>query len=160
MVSCGDTETGPEVVYDGPRSRLPLQRGPERGDAASNRHADDEDDLEESLAIVPDWQTTEKLTFSQLTCWCQLFRVMGVSEMCGFLGSYWGLRLGSEALAIGDGCLTYSGSMACMPATAWWEGIMRLKDEVLGEEERKVMVGGREVTSRSVNMSSGRLPMC
>jgi hypothetical protein len=46
MVSGGDTETGPEVVDDGPCSGLPLQRCPESGDAASERHADDEDDLE------------------------------------------------------------------------------------------------------------------
>jgi hypothetical protein len=60
-----------------------------------------------------------QLTFIQLTCWYQLVRVIGNSEMCGFLGSYLGLRFGSEVLAMGDGCLTKSGSMACMPATAW-----------------------------------------
>jgi hypothetical protein len=45
MVSSGNSETGPEVVHDGPRSGLPLQRGPKGGNAASERHADDENDL-------------------------------------------------------------------------------------------------------------------
>jgi hypothetical protein len=46
MVASGDSETGPEVVHDGPCCGLPLQWGPESGDAASERHTDDEDDLE------------------------------------------------------------------------------------------------------------------
>jgi hypothetical protein len=52
MVSGGDAETGPEVVHDGPGGCLPLQRGPEGGDAASERHTDDEDDLKDLLAIA------------------------------------------------------------------------------------------------------------
>lgn len=45
MVACCDTETGPEVVYDGPESGLPFERGPESRDAASEGDADDEGDL-------------------------------------------------------------------------------------------------------------------
>lgn len=52
MVASGDSETGPEVVDDSPCSGLPLQRGPEGGDAASERYADDEDDLEKLLVTV------------------------------------------------------------------------------------------------------------
>jgi hypothetical protein len=64
----------------------------------------------------------------------QFDRVMGVSVMCGFLGSYLGLRLGSFVLAIGDGCEMNSGSMADMPATGWWEGMLG------GEEAGKAKV--------------------
>ena len=45
-----------------------------------------------------------RVTLSQLTCLYQLAREMGVSVMCGFLGSYDLLLFGSEALAMGDGC--------------------------------------------------------
>lgn len=44
---------------------------------------------------------------SQLTCLYQLPLVMGSSVMCCFLGSYLGFRLGSDVLAMGDGCETY-----------------------------------------------------
>jgi len=68
MVSRCDSETGPEVVHDGPRSGLPLQRGPEGGDAASEGHTNDEDDLDTLLAIVACWRNVVGLTLSQLTC--------------------------------------------------------------------------------------------
>lgn len=77
------------------------------------------------LANGSDLGGKSKLTLSQLTCLYQLALVMGVSVMCGFLGSYLGLRFGSEVLAMGDGCLTYSGSTAIMPAVGWWEGMVR-----------------------------------
>ena len=68
------------------------------------------------------------LTLSQLTCLYQFCFVMGRSVMCGFLGSYLGLRFGSLVLAMGDGWEMYSGSMADMPATGWWEGMLGGED--------------------------------
>ena len=107
MVSSRDSKTGPEVVNDGPRSGLPLQRGPKGGDAASERYTDDEDNLEALLAAAAAYYGfKEKLTLSQLTCWYQFERVMGRSVMCGFLGSYLGLRFGSAVLAMEPFCLT------------------------------------------------------
>jgi hypothetical protein len=51
VASC-DTETSPEVVDNCPESGLPLQRSPESGNAASERNANDEDDLMTMLAIA------------------------------------------------------------------------------------------------------------
>jgi hypothetical protein len=119
MITSCDAETSPEVVYDGPESGLPLERSPESRNATGERNADDEGDLVPVLANCIDAVSGSKLTFSQLTCLYQLALVMGVSVMCGFLGSYLGLRFGSEVLAMGDGCLTYSGSTAIMPAVGW-----------------------------------------
>lgn len=48
------------------------------------------------------WGTV--LTLSQLTCLYQFAFVRGVSVMCGFFGSYLALRLGSETVAMEDGC--------------------------------------------------------
>ena len=45
MVSGGNTETGAEVVDYSPEGGLPLQRSPESGNAASERHTNNEDDL-------------------------------------------------------------------------------------------------------------------
>ena len=106
MVASCDAETSPEVVYDGPEGGLPFERSPEGGNAASERDADDEGNLGPTLANAAGCMFTNKLTFSQLTCLYQLALVMGVSVMCGFLGSYFGLRFGSEVLAMEDGCLT------------------------------------------------------
>jgi hypothetical protein len=52
MVTSCDTETSPEVVYDSPKSRLPLERSVEGSDAAGKRNTDDEGDL----AIVSIWK--------------------------------------------------------------------------------------------------------
>ena len=58
-----------------------------------------------------------RVTLSQLTCLYQFALVMGVSVICGFFGSYLGLRLGSEGLAAEDGCEErYSGLTAKWPA--------------------------------------------
>jgi hypothetical protein len=120
MVSGCDSETSPEVVDDGPSSGLPLQGGPEGGDAASERHSDDEDDLGRVLVCGRwGWGRAAVLTLSQLTCLYQLAFVMGVSVMCGFLGSYLELRLGSAVLAMGEPSSTNLGSMARSPETAW-----------------------------------------
>ena len=51
MVTSCNTETGPEVVDDRPKSSLPLQRGPESGNTASERDTDNEDDLTILLAV-------------------------------------------------------------------------------------------------------------
>lgn len=66
-----------------------------------------------------------RVTFSQLTCLYQLALVMGVSVMCGFLGSYDLLRFGSEVFAKGEGCdERYWGWTARWPAAGWFEGIV------------------------------------
>jgi len=58
-----------------------------------------------------------KKTFSQLTCLYQLYLVIGVSVMCGFLGSYCLFLLGSSLLAIAEGWEERnSGLTASMPA--------------------------------------------
>jgi hypothetical protein len=106
MVSGCDAEAGPKVVHDGPESGLPLERRVHGGGQTSHGDADDGEDLQNSLASVAERVWLEALTLSQLTCWCQFARVMGWSVMCGFLGSYAALRLGSDVLAMGDGCLT------------------------------------------------------
>lgn len=106
MVAGSDSKTSPKVVDDGPGGGLPLQRRPEGGDAASERDTDDEDDLASLLACGVDSEDVNKLTLSQLTCLYQFDRVMGKSVMCGFLGSYLGLRFGSVVLAMEEGCLT------------------------------------------------------
>ena len=107
MIAGRDTETGPEVVDDGPEGSLPLERCPEGSDAATDGDSDDEGNLKcyVSKHCVLRGHNS-RLTLSQLTCLYQLDFVMGVSVMCGFLGSYLGLRLGSEVLAIEEGCLT------------------------------------------------------
>lgn len=65
-----------------------------------------------------------KKTFNQLTCLYQFDFVMGVSVMCGFLGSYLGFLFGSEGFAMGDGCEErYSGSTAKWPAAGCEEGM-------------------------------------
>lgn len=46
MVAGSDAETSPKVVDDSPCRGLPLQRCPKGGDAASERNADDEENLE------------------------------------------------------------------------------------------------------------------
>ena len=124
MVTSCDAKTRPEVVDDGPKGCLPPQRCETGRDAAGEGDADDEGDLCKLLAAVLNCRRGSELTLSQLTCLYQFALVMGVSVMCGFLGSYLGLRFGSEVLAIGDGCLTYSGSTAIMPAVGWWEGML------------------------------------
>ena len=64
-------------------------------------------------------------TFNQLTCLYQFFLVMGVSVMCFFEGSYDLLLLGSDVLAIGDGCEERNfGSTARWPAAGWLDGMM------------------------------------
>lgn len=107
MVAGGDPETSPEVVDNGPGSGLPLKRSPERSDAAGEGDADNEIDLVEPVSFLQDCGVVVvKLTLSQLTCLYQFAFVIGDSVMCGFFGSYLGLRFGSEVLAIGEPCLT------------------------------------------------------
>lgn len=78
--------------------------------------------------------------------------------MCGFLGSYLELRLGSEVLAMGDGCLTNSGSMACMPAVGWCEGMAKLWCEVGRRSGREIARGVEQIRRKELGaqvMSSG-----
>jgi len=50
---------------------------------------------------------------------------MGVSVMCGFLGSYLGFRFGSEVLAGDEGIEDMnSGLIAKWPAAGWLEGML------------------------------------
>jgi hypothetical protein len=74
--------------------------------------------------VYVQWQGRKQLTLSQLTCLYQLAFVMGWSVMCGFLGSYLELRLGSLVEAMGDFSETNSGLTARSPETAWEEGMM------------------------------------
>jgi hypothetical protein len=97
------------------------------------------------------------LTLSQLTCWYQLCLVMGWSVMCGFFGSYFELRFGSEVLAMGEGCEMYLGSMACMPAVGWWEGIVSAVwegGEVKGKVERRMRCTCRQLGKRCLRSTS------
>lgn len=45
MVASRDTETGPEVVDDGPEGSLPLERCPEGSDATGEGDSDNEGNL-------------------------------------------------------------------------------------------------------------------
>jgi hypothetical protein len=64
--------------------------------------------------------------------------------MCGFLGSYLGLRLGSLIEAMGDFCSTNSGLMARSPETAWEEGMMAVGErcEDIGRVMARAVLAG------------------
>lgn len=63
-------------------------------------------------------------TLSQLTCWYQFDRVIGISVMWVFLGSYLGFRLGSVGFDMAEGCVDeYSGLTARSPEVGCEEGI-------------------------------------
>lgn len=53
VVAGSDAETGPVVVEDRPQQRLEGQRSPESGDAAHQRDAADEEDVEPVDVLVP-----------------------------------------------------------------------------------------------------------
>jgi hypothetical protein len=52
LTSC-DAQTGHEVVYDSPDSRLPLERGPEGSNDAVQGHKEDERDIDPVDMLVP-----------------------------------------------------------------------------------------------------------
>lgn len=53
MVACGDTKTSHEVVGNGPDGGLQLKGYPESLDAAIDRDADDEGDVQPMNVLVP-----------------------------------------------------------------------------------------------------------
>lgn len=100
MVTSGDAEAGPVVIHDGPDGGLQLQLRPEGSDATHERNTNNEEDLDITLGLLPMDEGATKLTLSQLTCLYQFFDVIGVSVMCGFLGSNFGFLFGSAVLAM------------------------------------------------------------
>jgi len=76
-----------------------------------------------------------RVMLSQLTCLYQLCLVMGSSVMCGFLGSYFLFRVGSDGFAILDGgCEAYDGGEAMFDDMAR-KGESREEERVVEEEE-------------------------
>ena len=53
LLTCCDTETGEEIVGDGPNGSLELQRHPERLDAPIQRDSNDEEDVQPVDMLVP-----------------------------------------------------------------------------------------------------------
>lgn len=53
MVACCDTETSHEIIGNRPESGLELERHPKSLDAAINRYADDEGDIQPVDMLVP-----------------------------------------------------------------------------------------------------------
>ena len=53
MVACCDTETGSEVIGDGPDCGRSAERSPESGDATNDRDANNQNDIEPVDVLVP-----------------------------------------------------------------------------------------------------------